>query len=36
MDNRVGVWTVFDSIFSADTVMEADYFLINSEPVTVL
>lgn len=26
MDNRVGVWTVFDSIFSADTVMEADYF----------
>ena len=26
MDNRVGVWTVFDSIFSADSVMEADYF----------
>lgn len=26
LDNRIGVWTVFDKVFSASSVIEADYF----------
>lgn len=26
MDKRIGVWTVFDRIYNADSVMEADYY----------